>query len=145
MSEPKPTIANLRPLPTPANPIVEEWIAKAAADMETSDREAAITGVKANYDAVCFHAQQAIEKLMKAVLIAHGLTPPYTHDLSLLAGLIAKHLGDWPHDSKDLRLLTLGAVQYRYPGMAATQQDSSDALTIAAGLWPALVALLPRT
>lgn len=113
MSEADPISPNLRPLPQTANPVVDEWIAKAAADMDTSGREAAVTGAKANYDAVCFHAQQAIEKLMKAVLIAHGLTPPNTHDLAVLAGLLTKHFGEWPHDSKDLRLLTLGAVQYR--------------------------------
>ncbi len=33
-----------------------------------------------------FHAQQAIEKLLKALIAAHGVTFPWTHDLrSLLA------------------------------------------------------------
>jgi HEPN domain-containing protein len=122
MSEAGSPIAGLRPLPRSSNPVVEEWIAKAAADMETASREAVVTGVHANYDAVCFHAQQAIEKLMKAVLIAHGLMPPFTHDLSVLAGMLTERLGEWPHDSKDLRPLTLGAVQYRYPGMAASHR-----------------------
>lgn len=144
MSGTGPTKPTVRPLPRSSNPVVDEWTAKAAADLETAGREAAVTGAVANYDAVCFHAQQAIEKLMKAVLIAHGIPPPHTHDLAVLAALLERQLGAWPHNSRDLRLLTLGAVQYRYPGMAASQQDSTDALTIATGLWPSLAALLPQ-
>lgn len=144
MSDAGHSIPDIRPLPTSANPVVEERLAKAAADLETAAREAVVAGARANYDAVCFHAQQAIEKLMRAALIARGISPPHTHDLSLLAGAQTSALGQWPYNSKELRLLTLGAVRYRDPGLAATQQDSADALAIAAGLWRRPVTLVPQ-
>jgi hypothetical protein len=37
---------------------------------------------------VCFHAQQAIEKACKAVIILQGMVPGKTHDLTELAYII---------------------------------------------------------
>jgi HEPN domain-containing protein len=36
------------------------------------------------YDAVCFHCQQAAEKLLKAYLVGKGQLHPITHDLFLI-------------------------------------------------------------
>ena len=63
------------------NPIVDEWIGKAESDFHTASRELVAVSHQ-NYDAVCFHAQQCIEKFVKAVLIAHGVIPPKIHDLA---------------------------------------------------------------
>jgi HEPN domain-containing protein len=38
-----------------------------------------------------FHAQQACEKFIKAVLVLHGVIFERTHDLALLASLCAAH------------------------------------------------------
>lgn len=65
-------------------------------------------------NAVCFHVQQCIEKLLKGDLILNGMRPPRTHDLIELS-LILKSLDptwDWPED--ELALLTRGAVEMRY-------------------------------
>ncbi len=67
--------------------LVEEWVKKADADFATAQREIAVTKTP-NYDAVCFHAQQCCEKLMKALLLSVGVTPPRTHDLAYLATLL---------------------------------------------------------
>jgi HEPN domain-containing protein len=40
---------------------------------------------------VGFHAQQTVEKAIKAVLVASGAEIPYTHDLSLLLDILATH------------------------------------------------------
>jgi HEPN domain-containing protein len=53
------------------NPLTAEWIAKASADLATAGREMRARK-DTNYDAVCFHAQQCVEKLLKAAL---DLTP----------------------------------------------------------------------
>lgn len=39
------------------------------------------------WDTVCFHAQQAAEKYLKAYLVLQGSIPPRTHDLGLLLRL----------------------------------------------------------
>jgi HEPN domain-containing protein len=38
-------------------------------------------------DTVCFHAQQAVEKSLKAVLAVHDVEYPYTHDVQSLLAL----------------------------------------------------------
>jgi len=49
------------------NPLTVEWIDKASADLATAGREMRARK-DPNYDAVCFHAQQCAEKLLKAAL-----------------------------------------------------------------------------
>jgi HEPN domain-containing protein len=57
-------------------PITREWIAKAEGDFATAQRENEVQEFP-NYDAVCFHSQQCIEKYFKACLqeaaIAFGI------------------------------------------------------------------------
>ena len=65
------------------NEVIEEWVRKAEGDYRTALREMAVTE-DPNYDAVCFHAQQCIEKLVKAALIARSIVPPKSHDLPTL-------------------------------------------------------------
>ncbi|MGH9448212.1 MAG: HEPN domain-containing protein [Terriglobia bacterium] len=69
------------------NATVREWVDKAEVDYATAGRELLATEFP-NFDAVCFHAEQAVEKLMKAMLIHLGVTPPRTHDLVVLGGLL---------------------------------------------------------
>ena len=44
---------------------------------------------------VCFHAQQAVEKLLKAVLVRHGIIFSRTHNLANLSGVIVS-VGSFP-------------------------------------------------
>lgn len=111
------------------NKVVEEWIGKAEADFTTAVREfGVVEGV--NYDAVCFHAQQAIEKLMKGLLIAHGVTPPKIHDLAHLSRLLSPVSPDWNWPLQELHFLSRSAVEFRYPGESADREDASRALDI---------------
>ncbi len=56
------------------NATVKEWVDKAEKDFATARRELQVQE-DPNFDAVCFHAQQSIEKLMKGLLIHLGVTP----------------------------------------------------------------------
>jgi len=47
--------------------ITEEWVNKAEGDFATAQRESQVENMP-NYDAVCFHSQQCIEKYLKACL-----------------------------------------------------------------------------
>lgn len=49
------------------NPLTLEWISKAEGDYSTAKREYRVRK-DPNYDAVCFHAQQAAEKYIKGFL-----------------------------------------------------------------------------
>ena len=62
----------------------------------------------------CFHAQQAAEKALKAVMCLHGLEFRRTHDLEALAGMLGNIAVAPPVDDHDLRCLTPYAVEFRY-------------------------------
>lgn len=67
------------------------------------------------YQHLCFHAQQAAEKSLKAVLIALGKPCPRTHDLAYLLDSLPANVRV-PPSLIDLPTLTKYAVQQRYPG-----------------------------
>jgi HEPN domain-containing protein len=67
---------------------------------------------------LCFHAQQAAEKAVKALLIRHGIPFPYVHDLAALMALLEKATGELPDSIRQGERLTPFAVEMRYPGTA---------------------------
>jgi HEPN domain-containing protein len=109
---------------------VKEWAAKAQADFSTATRELKATE-SPNFDAVCFHAQQCVEKLMKALLIHLGIVPPRTHDLTELGRLLAPVCPQWTWPVQELRFLTRAAVDFRYPGESANLEEATESLDIA--------------
>lgn len=109
--------------------ITHEWLDKAVADANTAEREGQVQQ-DPNWDAVCFHAQQAVEKALKALLQENNIVFPKTHDLG---DLLNRLLALFPHlfslyDS--LEWLTTFAVEIRYPGEEAIEQDAQDSLSI---------------
>jgi HEPN domain-containing protein len=76
--------------------------------------------------AVGFHAQQAIEKLLKAVLAAKGIRYPWRHDLADLTDLVRRSGLGFPDDLDDLRLLTPFAVEVRYGDLPEEGQEPLD-------------------
>ena len=64
--------------------------------------------------AVGFHAQQAVEKALKAVLDFKGIDYPNTHNLLLLVDLLNAAQLPCPADEKSLVLLIRYAVEGRY-------------------------------
>ena len=110
------------------NELVDEWIAKAEGDFLTASRE--VCASPPNYDAVCYHAQQCIEKLLKAILIVQGVTPPRTHDLTVLDSMLTSDQPDWHWPIEQLRLLSQAAVAFRYPGELAGPEEAKAALDV---------------
>ncbi|MGD8787394.1 MAG: HEPN domain-containing protein [Phycisphaerales bacterium] len=66
-------------------------------------------------EVLCFHAQQAAEKALKAVLIAKGVPPPKTHNIRTLLDLLPQKAAA-PREIEDAASLTDYAVTSRYPG-----------------------------
>lgn len=125
------------------NDTVREWLAKAEADYATARRELNVSeGL--NADAVCFHAQQCVEKLIKAILIDRRAVPSRTHDLERLSAGLAAEVSDWSWSVADLRFLTRAAVSFRYPGESADREDATRAFEIASALRARLRPLLPE-
>jgi len=120
---------------------VREWVDKSEGDYRTAVREFDVTDYP-NYDAVCFHAQQCVEKLMKAVLMSRNVVPPRTHALVVLDELVRSVVPMWSWPLADLRLLDRAAVTFRYPGESADKEEAEDALRAAAALRDKLTELL---
>ena len=82
---------------------------------------------------LCFHAQQAAEKAIKALLIRHGVEFPYTHDLAALLALVENAGEIVPPSVKTATGLTPYAAATRYPGIGArmTGEDYTEAIKTA--------------
>ena len=63
-----------------------EWVRRAQSNLA----RAASPLPDAYLEDFCFDAQQAAEKAIKAVFMAHGLTFPYIHDLGRLLTVLAQ-------------------------------------------------------
>lgn len=63
---------------------------------------------------VGFHAQQAVEKALKAVLAVHGVEVPFTHDLAGLADRCAAEGATLPSTLAEIDRLTPFGVRLRY-------------------------------
>jgi HEPN domain-containing protein len=61
-----------------------------------------------------FHAQQAAEKMLKAVLALHEIEFPLTHRLTDLIDLLKEHDINLPDGLDEIRFLTPFAVEFRY-------------------------------
>jgi HEPN domain-containing protein len=67
---------------------------------------------------LCFEAQQAAEKAIKALLIKQGVAFPYVHDLARLLTVLEEAGETIPDPIRDAEGLTRYAVVTRYPGLA---------------------------
>lgn len=105
---------------------------KAAEDLYVLDLLIADTGAP---DAVIgFHAQQAVEKAIKAVLSDRGVEYPRTHDLAGLAGLARGDGVPGPPDEADLDLLTPYGAPLRHEPDAHPKSENALDRTWAAGV-----------
>jgi HEPN domain-containing protein/predicted nucleotidyltransferase len=68
---------------------------------------------------LCFQAQQAVEKALKAVLVLDGIIAPRTHDLGALLRRLKSAGVETPAPVAEAHQLTTFAVETRYPGHAA--------------------------
>lgn len=71
---------------------------------------------------VCFHAQQTIEKSLKAVLFLHRIEFRRTHDLTELAQLLRQHGIESPVADLQLNVLNPFAVTFRYDDTLLSQR-----------------------
>jgi HEPN domain-containing protein len=112
------------------NPLTGEWVDKAEGDLRTAGREYRARKAP-NYDAVCFHAQQAVEKYLKALLQENGASIPRIHSLAELLGLIAKQDTSILLLQMDATVLEEYSTQFRYPGLSADKSEAKAALSAA--------------
>ena len=82
---------------------------------------------------LCFEAQQAAEKAIKAVMIKRNIEFPYVHDLGRLLSLLEAEGENMPRVVRKAEELTRYALVTRYPGIArpVSEQEHTEAVAIA--------------
>ena len=75
------------PEPDKIAAVVQEWVAKAENDLKNAAHTLKL-GRECPTDTVCFHAQQCVEKYVKAFLVATGTEFTRTHDIEVLVALM---------------------------------------------------------
>lgn len=110
-------------------PVTQEWAEKAEGDYRVAASQWSLEDPV--YDAVSFHAQQCVEKYLKAWLVEKGVEFPKTHDLEALAKLCLPSLEELAFLLDGLRFLTSFAVEIRYPGTSARKQDAERCWQVA--------------
>ena len=104
-----------------------EWVAKAEEDFSVSCLLAR-PRKKSLWSPVCFHAQQCVEKYLKARLNEASLPLKRTHDLEQLLNqaLVVEPL--WAAFRTALKRLNDAAIVPRYPGAVFTKAEAQRAL-----------------
>ena len=94
--------------------VVNEWVVKAENDLRNASHTLKMRA-KCPTDTVCFHAQQCIEKYMKALLVLENVDFPKTHDLEEITALLPARM-HLSLTSEEQGKLTEYATGARYPG-----------------------------
>ena len=107
------------------------WVNKAESDLLNIANN--LNDPHIPWDTICFHAQQAAEKMLKAFLISRGLVPPRTHDLVSLLNQCSVQQPEFAALEEDCRMLFRYAVESRYPQAVfePTQREGEQAVSAA--------------
>jgi HEPN domain-containing protein len=109
--------------------IEEAWRSLRLADRDIKAFEILKEEPEAHLSIVCFHAQQAMEKSLKAVLFSRQIEFERIHDLVQLAQLLRGRDVIVPLSDDGLRRLNPFAVTFRYDDMEIeliTREDAAN-------------------
>lgn len=106
-----------------------EWMNRARSNLALAKNRVA----GAYLEDLCFDAQQAAEKAIKAVMIAREIEFPYVHDLGSLLSLLEDAGEPVPEAIRTAVSLTTYATTTRYPnvGEPVAEREYREAITIA--------------
>ena len=116
----------------PTDPLA--WLSRAKGNLNLAEKGGRLRGVL--LEDLCFNAQQAAEKALKAVCLAQGMDIPKTHSLVHLMDILESEGVEIPKSVRDADILTQYAVQSRYPSFMEeiTRSEYRDALKLAASV-----------
>jgi len=108
----------------------DEWLSRAKGNLALAKQRKP----KATYwEDLCFEAEQAVEKAVKAVLMSREIDFPKTHDIGELLARLDQSGQKIPRDLWKADSLTQYAVETRYPGPAepVTRSEYRKAVALA--------------
>ncbi|MXX86605.1 MAG: HEPN domain-containing protein [Acidobacteria bacterium] len=104
-----------------------EWLNRARSNLVRAKNR--IPG--AYLEDLCFDAQQAVEKAVKAVMLDRGIEFPYVHDLARLLSILEADGEPIPPEVWSASKLTRYAVHSRYPDLEEAVLENEYEETIA--------------
>ena len=108
----------------PAPPeILMQWLGYARADLALAERSDQSDFL---IDLLCFHAQQTVEKSIKAVLHTRTTEIPYTHSIAVLLELLSEQGIEYPLRLVQAPKLTQFAALTRYPRFGRTPTPADE-------------------
>jgi len=121
----------MRPPEEVKKEIVRQWLAKAEQDMKAG--ETLFAAEPPFLYPACFHAQQAAEKYLKALLTWHQIEFPKTHAIEQLLDLVKEADTETAASIRDAVVLTPYGVDIRYPSdePEPNLQDAREAVELA--------------
>lgn len=123
--------------------LVRGWLASADNDLRAG--RAIASAALPSYETASFHAQQAVEKALKALLVRHQIDFTKTHDLGELRMLAAGCGLDPAVVPPEVAALTPYAVDARYPRSSrppVTREETMRHLETAAAVFNGIRDLL---
>ena len=122
--------------------LVKGWLAKAQSDLNAAE---ILLNSAGPYDMVCYHAQQAIEKVFKGFLAFSEVAIPRTHDLEELQRLCLDINSMVELTEIDLAQITDYVVLARYDfEFWPDQTTAAEALTAAEQVQAIIIKNLPE-
>ena len=102
-------------------------------------------GESCPYSTICFHAQQSVEKYIKALLVSLSIPFPKVHDVGELLNLVPTSI-KIPFSTEEQEQLTFYATTARYPGdyEPVSREDAEEMVSAAKKLRDAVRAHLPK-
>jgi HEPN domain-containing protein len=95
----------------PDDPV--EWLNRAKSNLARAKADVSLSRVYV--EDLCFDAQQAAEKAIKALLLARNIAFPFVHDLAQLVTVLQQSGQEVPAPVAEAARLTRFAVETRYP------------------------------
>jgi len=110
---------------------LEQWLIKANNDLKVAENEIVLDPGDMVTDAICFHCQQAVEKLLKAYLIFKQVDFDKSHNLEYLLEICLEK--DESFSQVEVGDLSFYAVEIRYPDdfYIPTEKEARECLGIA--------------
>jgi HEPN domain-containing protein len=110
---------------------IHEW--KRLADLDLSvANHLAETHHPTPIEPICFHSQQAAEKMIKCFMVLNSIKPPHTHDLSELLKLCVAIESGFDQFRRESAILSRYGVMPRYPyDLELEEHDAKTAILYA--------------
>ncbi len=124
--------------------VARQWVEKAENDLLNANHTLKL-GATCPTDTVCFHAQQCVEKYLKAILSLRGIDFPKTHNIAELVGRLPRNIS-LSFSVEEQELLADYATVTRYPGdyEPITLKEARQAVKLVKRLRQALRKYLPK-